>query len=53
MLAENLENGSQQRRGTEVRTTQERDGAVAYGAEKAAVSGLVSLDALLNQLDAG
>lgn len=44
--------GSQRRRGIEVRTTQERDGAVAYCAEKGAISGLVSLDAPLKQLDA-
>ncbi len=34
-------------------TTQERDGAVAFGAEKGAIGGLASLDAVLKQLDAG
>jgi uncharacterized protein YndB with AHSA1/START domain len=34
-------------------TTEERDGAVAYGAEKGAIGGLASLDALLKRLATG
>jgi hypothetical protein len=34
-------------------TTEERDGLVAYGAEKGAIGGWASLDKMLKQLDAG